>query len=149
MPVPKPCLAHDHERGHHRLAAAGGATPRVVLLLVRHTRLPGLLSLLQRVAPHATVLVANNHTEATTQLALGGIDLLALDLQLACDQPLALIHLLARFAPSTALMAFAETGMQPSIQPYGLRSWDEAEAALLRATHAGGPLEASRLPLKP
>lgn len=113
------------------------AVSHTVLLAVHPSRRDSLCGLLATLAPACRCTVASSLVDATVQLAQGPVDLLVLDLQLEPNQPLALIHLLARFAPAARILAFGDAPSGLPIQPYSVHGWPDAPRVLASAIAAG------------
>lgn len=125
-----------HPSPHPASAPGPVASTCTVLLAVHESRRTPLCELLASVAPDGRCLVATSLVDATLQLVRGPVDLLVLDLQLEPGQPLALIHLLARFAPASRILAFGETDSALPVLPYRMHGWPAAPGALSAAIAA-------------
>lgn len=108
-----------------------------LLLAVHESRRDSLCGLLAALAPACRQSVASSLVDAMLQLAQAPVDLLVLDLQLEPSQPLALIHLLARFAPAARILAFDDRPGGLPIQPYRVHAWPDAPSVLRNAIAAG------------
>jgi hypothetical protein len=106
---------------------------RVILLVAQEARRRRLRALVRRIDLACRVENASSPVDASSHLAREHADLLVLDLAVAQGQPLALIHHLARFAPSTLIVAFDESATRLPIRPYDVWSWDDADKALRQA----------------
>lgn len=122
---------------------AGGCA---VLLAVHESRRSSLRGLLATINPGGRLAVVASGVEATLQLARSPVDLLVLDLQLETGQPLALIHLLARFAPAARILAFGDTVTGLPIQPYSVHGWAAAHSVLSSAIAASRAKQAEASP---
>lgn len=134
MPSSRPAAPHSPPDA----AATPGRAPAVctVLLAVHASRRDSLCRLLVAIAPACRFTVATSMIDATVQLARSPLDLLVLDLQLEPGQPLALVHLLARFAPAARVLAFADSVSSLPIQPYSVHGWPAAPDVLSSAIAA-------------
>lgn len=109
---------------------------RVAIVLARRERRASLRSSLSDCAVGWRICMVSSAHEAAFRLVSSPVRLLVLDLRVCPDQPLALIHLLARCAPTAHLLAFADGGAADSIAPYVARAWSTQDRALVDAVRA-------------
>jgi len=86
--------------------------------------------LLTRLAPRCEVRVASSLVDAVCQLSLHGVDLIVFDLDHETEQPRAFVQLLARMAPSAAILMFSDQEAPLPIAPYVCMPWSRAEESL-------------------
>jgi hypothetical protein len=109
---------------------------RVIVALVRSERHALLRSALSRCAPGWRLHLSSSAFDATFRLVNTCADLLVVDLHGWPDEPLALIHALARCAPTARVLALTDDAAGGSIQPYVAQPWHDADRALLGAVRA-------------
>lgn len=132
MPASNPSPHASDERQ----AAAGPSRsdpPRLILLVTHDARRQWLRALARRIGPQYRVENASNPIDAALRLTREHAHLLVLDLAFENEQSLALIHHLARIAPSTSIVVFDESATRLPVCPYDAWPWHDAEAVLHRA----------------
>lgn len=112
---------------------------RVILLVAQDARRHWLRVLVAGIDPRCRIEIASNAIDASLHLTREHAQLLVLDMALEPGQSLAMIHLLARMAPSTSIVAFDESAACLPIHPYDVWSWRHADSVLRRAIGASRP----------
>jgi DNA-binding NarL/FixJ family response regulator len=108
----------------------------VILLVALDTRRAALHAILERIEPRCRVESASSPLDASHRLMRDRTHLLVLDLAFGQAPSLALIHHVARSAPSTLVVAFDEVATRLPIQPYDVWSWHGAETVMRRTLGA-------------
>jgi hypothetical protein len=132
--VPETPPAHPVGDDSQAPGFAGEADPRrVILLVARDARRAALCAILDRIEPRCRIETASNPLDASLRLMRDRTHLLVLDLAFGQAPSLALIHHVARSAPSTLVVVFDEEATRLPIQPYDVWSWHGAETVMRRA----------------
>ena len=112
---------------------------RVILLVAQDARRQWLRALVAGIDPQCRIEIASNAIDASLHLTWAHARLLVLDMALEPGESLAMIHLLARMAPSTSIVAFDESARRLPIHPYDVWSWHHADTVLRRAIGGCNP----------
>ena len=129
--MPRSTESRDAPAEHESAGAgADGQRLHVVLLVAHEARRQWLQALVARIEPLCRIGFASNLVEATLLLTQERAPLLVLDQAFEPEQTLALLHHVARVAPSTQVVAFDESAALLPISPYDVWGWHDAEAVL-------------------
>lgn len=107
-----------------------------VLLLVCEPRQACVRDAVLSTRAACAIRIASNVAAGTLALSAGPVDLLILDRQFEPEQPLALIHLVARLAPKTVVLAFDEQPARLPIRPYTVSAWADLTTTLTQSLAA-------------
>jgi hypothetical protein len=102
-----------------------GCDASLVVALVHASRAVALCDALHRVWPDCRIEMASSVGNASLRLVLGTVRLLVLDLQFEPGQPPALVHVLARCAPATTVLAFDELAAAVPGPAQSVWAWDQ------------------------